>query len=216
MRKSLVAFFVVLLLVSLVSAVDWTPQGDINLRNIYGIESVTTINITGFLCFNESCFNATNLSASTGGDMTTVIGSDGVQGGATSGVAILYTNWTRHNEVYINNSIFNRTVSESVNYTSVDGNLSIDSGSNVITWLIDLITKASELANDMGWVNSTIIQGWIGSNSTADRTYTDDSISSNITALDIGQYATNTDVENNVTVLVARDDAINDSLISLI
>lgn len=136
-NKGAMIFGAIILLAVLVSAIEFVPQGDIQLKNIYNILNVKNINQTGNYTFYGDTFNITTgslyvdgeqISAGVGtGDITSVLGDRYIINGSTTGAVNLVTNTSAFNETISDrgvkigfNSTFNSTYAQYA-YNQSDG-----------------------------------------------------------------------------------------------
>lgn len=63
MEKNIIFFLIFVVLSSFAYSVDFTPQGDINLRNIYDIKNAVGINASDNITSNEFCLSGTCVSS---------------------------------------------------------------------------------------------------------------------------------------------------------
>jgi len=129
MKKIVLIVLIVLIgLIGLVCA-DWTPQDDINLRNIYQIINATNVSVE-YLCeTNGTCYNLSQFLASGGGGGTTYY----------AGGDYIYLNGS--NYFLFNDTLNNATILAIANANDAD----------------TTYTVLSNFTNDVGYVtNSTV------------------------------------------------------------
>lgn len=144
MRKFLFFFVSVLLMVFLVSAVDFIPQGDIEGLGIRNIQNFT--NITSYqLCdFGGFCSNVSNLaSGGASGDITAVLTPDNyLLGGATSGSVSLT----------VNQSFLNSTIDDRAVAGSGSANCSVSGSCSSVVYTTDLDNGSIIRTHNTSWI----------------------------------------------------------------
>jgi len=125
-NKLKVFIFMIIMLVGIVSAIDWTPPGDINMFGVYQITNGTNITATSIYALGQIYINGTGVSTAAGwitslkylyNDSTTIYLNESTLN--TTITANIIPNWITSlkylfndsTKIYLNESLLNSTIS---------------------------------------------------------------------------------------------------------
>lgn len=169
-NSTIITIVLILTIVGIVSAADWTPTGDINMRGVYQIKNATNVTAQ-YWCNATTCYTMTQLLADTDTDTNTLYYAGGVYL-YLNGSNAFFVNETRLNATidaratatsYLADGIYIYLsgVTFTLNETKLNNTVAILIPDNLSQFVDNLgnrgYTSLSNFTNNMGFYNSTNI-----------------------------------------------------------